>query len=284
MKWTSVLWSAMLVEAACGIHMHDDRPRHRPRHKPRPQPSLQLLRLHGGQFGLRKHDCAQEAAELFDNMRVPAALVAGSIVPLVSFAGPRLDLSDPPGTAFAKQLHFFVAMASLLSALLAVMYATVSFNSLTETHPPPAESVAEVLQRDYELAWLGCNVCFYLGLFGLAFTCAINGYIALGPRIVKATAYLLGSTILLMTSVINGAVDQEGVLALSWGFERWFGESILALVARYVRLLLRTAWYGGIRRQGRFGVSAMLAPIMLMWIAFAVNMWRTLRDTLVPAV
>ena len=83
-----------------------------------------------------------------------------------------------------------------------------------------------------------------------------------------------------MTSIVNGAVDQEGILALSWGFERWFGESIFALVARYVRLLLRTAWYGGIRRQGRFGVSAMLVPILMLWICFAVNMWRTLEGTL----
>ena len=121
--------SAFLTAAAWGI-THESHQRHRPK-----LPSLPpLLRLSGGQFGLRKHDCAEEAAELFDNMRVPAALVAGAIVPLVSFAGPRLDLSDSSSMTFAKQLHFFVAMVSLLSALVAVMYATVSFNSLTEVN------------------------------------------------------------------------------------------------------------------------------------------------------
>ena len=239
-----------------------------------------LLSLRGGQFGLRKHDCAEEAAELFDNMRVPAALVAGAIVPLVSFAGPRMDAADTPAAAFAKQLHFIVAITSLMNSLLSMMYATVSFNSLTENHPPAAETVAEVLQRDYELAWLGCNVCFYLGLFGLAFTCVINGYIALGPRIVLPTACLLGATVLLMISLINGSVDNNGLMAQAWGFERWFGESIFALMARYVRLLIRTAWYGGLRRQGRKGVSALLVPILVLWVAFVLTTRLALLGTL----
>lgn len=271
---------ALLIGQACGALLTA-------RQRSHPQPAISSLRggqssllsLRGGQFGLRKHDVAEEVAELFDNMRVPAALVVGAIVPLVSFAGPRADPSDSPQIVFAKQLHFIVAITSLMNALLAVMYATVSFNTLSESHPAPAETVAEVLQRDYELAWLGCNVCFYLGLFGLALTCAINGYIALGMRIVLPTACLLGASMLLMISIVNGAVDQNGALALSWGFERWFGESILALCARYARLLLRTAVYGGVRRTGRPGVSAMLVPILLLWLAFVEVTRRTLKES-----
>ena len=63
-----------------------------------------------------------------------------------------MDVSDSPSAAFAKQLHFIVAITSLMNSLLSMMYATVSFNSLTENHPPAAETVAEVLQRDYEVS------------------------------------------------------------------------------------------------------------------------------------
>ena len=99
-----------------------------------------LLRFRGG----KKHDCAQEATELFDNMRVPAALVAGSIVPLVSFAGPRHSAEDDPFTSIVKRLHFGVALAAFCSGLLSVTYATVAVNSLTESNVTVAQSVVEV--------------------------------------------------------------------------------------------------------------------------------------------
>jgi hypothetical protein len=38
----------------------------------------------------------EEAVELFGNMRVPAALIAGAIVPLATFAGPVVSKLDAP--------------------------------------------------------------------------------------------------------------------------------------------------------------------------------------------
>ena len=114
--------------------------------------SISLTTDTGGDFmalrGGRKHDCAQDAADLFDNMRVPAALFAGAIVPLVSFAGPRHSASDSSLMSILKRVHFIFALASFCNALSSCVYATVAVNSLTEREVPPAESVAEVLQRD----------------------------------------------------------------------------------------------------------------------------------------
>lgn len=221
-------------------------------------PSVLVLR------GGRKHDCAEEAAELFDNMRVPSALVAGSIVPLVSFAGPRVAAADMGLTVLLKKLHFFVAAFSLFSSLTACLYATVAFNTLTERHPEPAETVAEVLQRDYELSWVGCNVCFYLALVGLVVTVCISGLLALGLGILVPTACLFGSVVLLWLAVVNNAVDNEGLLARGWGFERFFGESVVTLCVRYVRLLLRAAFSSQERR-------SLMMPSVLLALAFIVT-------------
>ena len=38
----------------------------------------------------------EEAVELFDNMRVPAALIAGAIVPLATFMGQIVSKLDSP--------------------------------------------------------------------------------------------------------------------------------------------------------------------------------------------
>jgi hypothetical protein len=58
-----------------------------------------FLRLRGGRrrdiFGNMRVD-VEEAVELFGNMRVPAALIAGAIVPLATFAGPVVSKLDAP--------------------------------------------------------------------------------------------------------------------------------------------------------------------------------------------
>ena len=50
--------------------------------------------------------------------------------------------------------------------LLAIMYATVATNKLTEVASAPAASVFALIKRDYELPWVATNVHFMLGLFG----------------------------------------------------------------------------------------------------------------------
>jgi len=58
-----------------------------------------FLRLRGGRkrdiFGNMRVD-VEEAVELFDNMRVPAALIAGAIVPLATFMGQIVSKLDSP--------------------------------------------------------------------------------------------------------------------------------------------------------------------------------------------
>ena len=240
--------------------------------RPRMAPStlrtqaLPLLLLRGG----RRRDCyaVEEAVGLFGNMRVPAALISGAIVPLATFAGPvvsKLDapalanghavepepglrphpnLMPNPNQASAKRLHFLVAATALTHSLLSCLYATVAVSHLTESEVQPANSVVELLARDYELSWIGCNVCFNIGLSGLLGLVGLSGYIhmgaaeAFGADVLPPLACGVSAVILHALSIINDGVDSEGDMAKQWGRERAFGGTFAALYLRYIKLLL----------------------------------------------
>jgi len=88
-------------------------------------------------------DFAPDAVSLFNNMKTPASIIAGGLVPL-GFAAPVAAKSDKKETRLQKALrvsYSMIALLSFLSQLVSVMYATVAVNQLTETSVAPAESV-----------------------------------------------------------------------------------------------------------------------------------------------
>ena len=79
-------------------------------------------------------------------MKTPASILGGAMVPLGLLA--PIDLTSPDEgkseSKFAKTLRILyrvVAILSLTSELLAVIWATVASNQLIETVVEPAESV-----------------------------------------------------------------------------------------------------------------------------------------------
>jgi len=89
---------------------------------------------------------APQATNLFNNMKTPASILAGALVPLGLLA-PIPD-KHPDGAKAETRLirvlrlsYSCVAILSLLSELISVMWATVAVNQLIETHVAPAESV-----------------------------------------------------------------------------------------------------------------------------------------------
>ena len=148
-------------------------------------------------------DYAPAAASLFNNMKTPASILAGAMIPL-GFLSP---LPQPPAhvaavTATAKnnnkgknhkgepspelllatrihksldrmlrKAYLLVTLFSFGSELLAVIWSTVAVNQLTETVVAPAESVWALLKRDwYDLAWSATNSHF---LFGTCVYCIV---------------------------------------------------------------------------------------------------------------
>lgn len=195
-------------------------------------PSLRQVHvLRGGATA----DYAGAAAELFNNMRAPAALVGGSIVPIGFAAVPEISASDSKAVKKLKQLHMLLAIVSLSAEIVSVIYSTIAINKLSETTVKPAESVTALLRRDYELAWLGANISFLAGLFGFATLLGLRAWFSFGSRLGKIGMSTVLSVLLHSISVVNRGIqagDGEGTL---------FAANFLGLVRRYVMLLFADA-------------------------------------------
>ena len=205
-------------------------------------------------------DYRKDAAELFDNMRVPAALVNGAAV-TTAFALVPLP-SDPAPIAVFKRVHLLLAVAAIAAELNAIVTATVAINKLSEVDSAPTASVVDLLLSDaYEFSWISVNVQFFAGLFGLAAMVLIRALatMAASPAVGRISACLMGAAVLLMVAVVNDGVAQAGVVAsgpaqeLALPFNT--GRSLVGLVARYMQLLRKRA------RRGR--------PLILVAMALA---------------
>ncbi|KAL1526733.1 hypothetical protein AB1Y20_015429 [Prymnesium parvum] len=177
---------------------------------------------------------ATEAAALFANMGGAAAFLAGGMVPLSTFAGPKPAPSDSPAVAKIKRVHAIVASSSLLSLLTSVMYATISNNKLRETVVGPTASVKALLVGEYALQWVGCNAHFIMGLYGFATAVGINVWLNFGASMGKASACGASAALLLMLSIVNDAVSQRSQPDLS------IGGSVFSLLIRYFVLLVQS--------------------------------------------
>ena len=168
-----------------------------------------LLRPQASAIRMAAGDAAA-AANLFANVRLPASILAGALVPLgFGFALPAEGPALAPGTRRAViRTHRLVAVTSYSCLLVAIVHASVTINGLAESahqvrqrHEParplaarccwlppcrtllalsrqsepyltntpthqPSAGAMDLIRREYELAWIGTNVSFLLGLFG----------------------------------------------------------------------------------------------------------------------
>ena len=192
------------------------------------------FRFRGGdatQLEASLDDYSDAARALFGNVIGPAAMLVGGLVPLGFLAGPL------PGDSMVhkrlKSLYHMLSVFSLANQLTAIVYATVACNKLTETVVAPAASVFALLQRDYELQWLGVNVHFLAGLLGFMSMICLRAY-TLFPKKQKGPATGLAVSALLgMFSIVNRGVA-EGNRA-----GQVFACSIPSLCTRYILLLVK---------------------------------------------
>ena len=165
-----------------------------------------LLRGGGGGGGAGAAAAAAAAAEavlgdhravvsgLFNNMRTPAALVGGAIVPLGIITAPVVDPArDGKRTRFLKRAYQLVALCSMYNELLAIVYATIACNKLAEVDNGLTRSCTHLIGRDYELEWIGTNLHFLGGLAGFGAMVGLRLWMSPGiergptPRTATAT-------------------------------------------------------------------------------------------------
>ncbi|GKY98267.1 hypothetical protein MPSEU_000784400 [Mayamaea pseudoterrestris] len=162
-----------------------------------------------------------DAISLFNNMKTPASIIAGALMPL-GFLNPLpMKNEEKPEGSFKRGLRLsyqVVAMLSLLSELISVMWATVAVNQLTEMQIAPAESVWHLLIRDFNVPWLGTNAHFVFGMLGFAYMLACRTYFHYdGGRMGTGIAGLAFSGLLLMISIVNRGVSSGSGQGLRYG-------------------------------------------------------------------
>lgn len=187
-----------------------------------------------------------EVVSLFNNMKLPATIIAGAIVPL-GLLNP-LPLRNPDGekegkiTVAMRQLYSIAAIISLTCELSSVMYATVAVNKLIETNVAPASSVWDLIQRDYNLPWAATNANFVLGMYSFMFMIGCRVYVQAGQGLLgRGLAGLAFSGLMLMVSVVNRGVASGSGDGLS------YGGNVAHLIGNYFILLVRQATRKGQR-------------------------------------
>lgn len=203
-------------------------------------------------------DHSAAAVNLFNNMRVPAALIAGSLVPIGILSAPQIDANDSKTIKLAKKANILLAGISLLNEILAVTYSSIAINKLVEISTPATGSVAELIAQTHLLAWIGTNVHFLLGLMGLALVVGSKAYFAgFGKAVGKAAMGWSIAVFLQSVSIINqgigmGATDESAR----------FASNLFTLVVKYLKLLVASA------RGGIFASCALGVGIYATFITF----------------
>ncbi|CAK0840311.1 unnamed protein product [Prorocentrum cordatum] len=180
-------------------------------------------------------------------MRMPAAFIAGSLVPLGFVASPKVSPEDGAVVRRVKLTHYLLATLAICSELQSIMWATIAANKLTEASHAPAAGVMQLLERDYQLEWIGCNVTFMIGLIGLAACLSTFAFVGFGGARRVALCFMAAS-MSMMVSIINTGISKGD----GQGFG--FGGNFFDLVVLYHRLLMARALGG----HGFFCIASLL--------------------------
>lgn len=214
-------------------------------------------------------DYAGAASGLFNNMRTPAALIGGAVVPLGILSAPPLQENESKKVHLLKKANVLLAIASLLSEILAITYSTVAINKLAEVRFAPTSGVSELIAQNFELAWIGTNVHFLLGLFGFGLLVGSKAYFLYGPKVGKIAGSWSVAAFLQCSSIVNrgiamGSRDTDGT-----GFQ--FAKNLFLLTLKYVGLVITKV---------KEGPLPMLALSFVLYSFFLI--YQLVLDTFKP--
>jgi hypothetical protein len=200
---------------------------------------------------LQLKDYSPQATSLFNNMKLPAAVVTAGMISLgfaTSFPELPRDTSDRIYSPELRErceglrrLHIVVALIAVTSELIVVLFAAVEVNQLTERLYEPALSVWDLIQRDCDLAWSAVNSHFVIGIIGFVTMLAIRAYVMLiaasaSNELMTASATGTTAALLLMISIVNRGVESGG-----GSNEARYGSTIFDLFQHYAELLFSSA-------------------------------------------
>jgi len=197
-------------------------------------------------------DYAPAATSLFNNMKLPAAVVTAGMISLgFATSFPELPRETPANIKAyppelrdrcesLRRLHIVVALIAVTSELIVVMWSAVEVNQLTEKRFDLAASVWDLVQRDCDLAWSAVNSHFVLGIIGFVTMLILRSYVMLlaaeaSAALMTAALTGTGAALCLMISIVNRGVESGG------GNGQRYGNTILDLFQHYAVLLFQAS-------------------------------------------
>lgn len=194
-------------------------------------------------------DYAPAALSLFNNMKLPAGVLTAGMIS-IGFATRFPELPrDTPEKIYPENIrnrcaqldrfHIVLALISVTSELIVVLWSAVEVNQLTERTFDPAYSVWDLIQRDCDLPWSGINSHFILGIVGFVTMLGLRAYVMLLSANASRSLMIAASTgttaaLCLCISIVNRGVETGG-----GGIDR-YGSTIIDLIIHYAGLLLKS--------------------------------------------
>lgn len=173
-------------------------------------------------------DFSAVAANMFGNLRIPAALFAGAAAG-AAFAMP---LSDSEGVklGMVKRIYALLMIGSLSSQVIVVTVSTVTMGAMSLSKPVKFASVAEYLNQNYDFEWVTARFHFLSGLLLFVIGSGLRAWVTIScPVVAKAALALILSGTLLTLAFID-AVERTH-------FQSKLG--MFALPLRFIKLLVQ---------------------------------------------
>ena len=181
-------------------------------------------------------DFSGEASNLFNNVRTPAALVAGA-----SF-GAAFALQPVSGEAMAmglcKRVYLLISVSAVSAELIAVLVSSITLGRLGSEGKRSASSgsVVDFLREHYELEFVATQFNFQIGLLGLCAMLGIRAWVAFScPRFSRIACGIVTSALLTMLALMQTPGDKCWAKA-----DKCSG--LVAMGVRYVQLLVEKCW------------------------------------------
>ena len=160
-------------------------------------------------------DFSGQAAGLFGNIRIPAALFAGAAA-AQAYAMPVTMANDGLMLGFAKRLYALLMIGSLASQTNTILISTVTMASLSSgkskqgdtSSPPPATSLVEWVGQHYDAEWTTVKFNFITGIVSFTLAAALRAKLTMVcPVLAAACVGVLISSTLLSLAFVD---DMEG--------------------------------------------------------------------------
>jgi hypothetical protein len=199
-------------------------------------------------------DHSAAAAGLFNNMRTPAALIGGALVPIGILSAPTIQREDGKGMRLLKKANILLGVLSLISEFLAVMYSSIAINKIAEVAQPKTFGVAQLIAEKHELAWLGTNIHFLLGTMGFALIIGSKSFFSVGAKLGKVTSAWSFAALFQALAIVNQGIAMGSTNATDEMSSNTLATNFGMLILKYIRGVVHSS-KGGVCGIFAIGIS-----------------------------